>query len=706
MISLRKLSILVLVVSAAGCRCGTNELLDASSDLQVRPERLNFGSVWVGHRAVQKLELQNSGRMSLSVTLSVDAPFDVPTTLTLGGGESQEVDVGLLATQARSFRGTVSVTWGNNTREVAVEGVAVAPPECPSQDCRTFAFDPATGLCVESVATDGTSCGTTNQCIVSGVCMSGQCVGQARDCDDHDACTSDACDAATGCLHDAVACPGSSDPCVVPVCDSATGCGLAPAADGVTCGTNDCVTAHVCIGGQCVTRPAPDGSQCKAPTSCRGAGLCRNQACQLPQANVLSPAWRYDPPVDHDLSFLGHVDSQGNIYATESWVGAPMGQANGGEDRTGLSDCLPTADGGSCGAPFIPNVPITAIVSFTPGGVLRFKVEVTQGCVNCTYGHFFAIDSAGHRLFFTSMGETQARSTDDGRLLWRITPTAGLPAYDVRSDGGAAFSSSAPLLIGSDGVGIPIIEGVGDHHSYVQVFDRATGAFRWQFHRKGHLYGTGVAGTGELWTSSANCWAVAGEMARVNGAGVTQVAQFVQWIPASYGPDYALGTTGGTLHLLNDSLQLADIGMQTGAGPGSVGLHRADGELVLWDGQQRRLSSHRGLPVRPTFPVFSTEYEFNGVLGNGPEFELLTDGGVGWTSQGTDGGFIGAVNARGAELFQCPVAGSVDSTTAIAKGRAFMESGGGIVAYDVPVDVEPNGWVSRNGSLGRGGPAR
>jgi hypothetical protein len=35
-----------------------------------------------------------------------------------------------------------------------------------------------------------------------------------------------------------------------------------------------------------------------------------------------------------------------------------------------------------------------------------------------------------------------------------------------------------------------------------------------------------------------------------------------------------------------------------------------------------------------------------------------------------------------------------------------MESRGGIVAYDVPADVEPHGWVSRFGSLGRGGPAR
>lgn len=714
MFSIRKLSMLVVCALAASS-CRDRALADSSMELLVNPERLNLGQVFVGHRSAQKLELRNAGRQSIDVTLSVESPFEVPTSLTLGGGESREIDAALLANRVGFLRGTISITWGTNTKEVPIEAIAVQPPECPARDCRIFTFDPSSGACTETISADGTTCGTTNQCIVSGVCMAGECVGQARDCNDDNACTNDACDAASGCIHDAVACAASTDPCVAPVCDAVTGCGFAPVVDGAACGTNDCMTAHVCIGGQCVTRPAPDGSECSAPTVCRGAGLCRNQVCELPTSNALSPRWRYTPPADHEVAFLGHVDALGNLYATESWIGAPMAQGNGpqgeqdAEDRNGFGiACLPDeADGGSfCGAPPNPNVPITALLSLTPNGVVRFKVQVTTGCAGCTYGHFFAIDSAGHRLFFTSMGETQARSTDDGRLLWKITPTSGIPGYDVRSDGGAAFSMSAPLLIGNDVVGIPVIEGVSDHHSYVQAFDRATGSFRWQFHRKGHLYGTGVAGNGELWTSSANCWAVAGEMARVNGAGVTLGAQFVQWIPSSYGQDYAVGASSGSLQYLDDSFALSNLSMPTGASSGSTALHGNDLSLVLWDNPYRRLTKHLRLPVRPTMPVFSNEFTYTGVLGNGPDFELLADGGVGWTSQASDGGYVGAVSASGTELFQCPLPSSVDSPTTIIKGRAYVETGGTIVGYDVPADVAPGGWVSRFGSLGRGGSSR
>lgn len=709
MISIRKLSML-LVCALAVTSCRDRALADSTMDLQVNPERLNLGQVFIGHRSAQKLELRNAGRQSIDVTLSVESPFEVPASVSLGGGESREVEAALVANRVGGFRGTISVTWGENTKEVAIEAIASQPPECPSRDCRIFTFDPASGGCIETVSADGTNCGVTNQCLVGAVCMAGECIGQARNCDDSNACTSDACDAASGCIHDAVACPGSTDPCVAPVCDAVTGCGLAPVVDGAACGSNDCVNAHVCIGGQCVTRPAPDGSECSAPTVCRGAGLCRNQACELPTSNALSPRWRYTPPADHEVAFLGHVDVQGNLYATESWIGSANGvSASEDENRFGIMDCaeLPTDGGAFCGAPPPQNVPITALLSLTPNGTVRFKVVVTQGCMGCTYGHFFAIDSAGHRLFFTSMGDTQARSTDDGRLLWKITPTSGIPGYDVRSDGGAAFSMSAPLLIGNNVVGIPIIEGVGDHHSYVQAFDRATGAFRWQFHRKGHLYGTGVAGSGELWTSSANCWAVAGEMARVNGAGVTLGAQFVQWIPSSYGVDYAVGSSGGALQYLDDSFQtMSNLSTATGASAGSTALHGSDRSMVLWDGPYRRLTRHVELPVRPTSPVFSNEYAYTGVLGAGPDFELLSDGGVGWTSQAPDGGFVGAVSASGAELFQCPLPSTVDSPTTIIKGRAYMETGGTIVGYDVPADVAPSGWVSRFGSLGRGGSSR
>ena len=95
------------------------------------------------------------------------------------------------------------------------------------------------------------------------------------------------------------------------------------------------------------------------------------------------------------------------------------------------------------------------------------------------------------------------------------------------------------------------------------------------------------------------------------------------------------------------------------------------------------------------------------MLGSGPQFELTAQGGATWTSQAPDGGFLGAVNGAGDELFQCPLAARVESTTTVVRGRAYVQADNTLVAFDAPgLDVAPRGWVSRFGSLGRGGPAR
>jgi outer membrane protein assembly factor BamB len=676
---LRILCLLVVCVFA-GCR---DRLATATEgELLIQPARVDFGQRWWGHRGTRVLELQNTARGGLEVTLEVGAPFDAPLSVELGGGERLEVELGVTAAQLGLVEGTLRVSANGVTQQVPLRANVVQPPTCELHDCRVVTFNPETGRCDETVEADGALCGATNQCITAGVCMAGECVGQARDCDDGNACTSDACEASTGCVHETVKCPLSLRACEVPVCSPTTGCGLAPAVDGASCGANDCVTAQVCITGQCVPRPAPDGSQCKEATSCRAPGVCRQQVCELPAPTELQPAWRYAPDPGKVLVYFGHVDDSGNLYATET---GPF-LRNGDRAGAAIQESDP------------PSTP-TYLVSLTPAGAVRFKVEVTTDCSACTQGLWFSIDSAGRRLFFNAKGTTQARSTDDGRLLWSVVPSNGLPAYDLRADGGAAYSTSAPMLIGTAGVGVPVMEGNSDHHAYVQVFDRTTGAFLWQFHRKGHLYGAGTAVGGELWTSSANCWAVAGEMARMSAAGQAQASKFVQWIPAIYGEGVAIGTANGRLHSLNPALELTDLTTITGASAASSPLISGQ-QLVLWD-----TSSHTLKSVNLTSGVHA--FAYRGVTGASPEFELLRDGGVGWTSQLTDGGLLGAVNGRGEELLNCPLPSPVESATAISKGRAFMFSRGEIVAYDVPgLDVEPSGWVSRQGSLQRGYGAR
>ncbi len=682
---MERLRILSLLVVCAGCRQGAVSM--AEGELLVNPSSVNFGSTWLGHRATAKLSLQNTARSGIDVTLTPEDPFDAPGSVHLGGGEQLEVELGVTGTALGLVTGNLFVSANGTTQRVPLRAEVAAPPDCPARDCRVVTFNPLTGACDETLEADGSTCGANNVCIFEGTCSAGTCLGRARDCGDGDACTMDACDRTAGCVHETVTCPASERVCEVAVCSPQTGCGFAPAGDGASCGANDCVTAQVCITGQCVARPAPDGSQCAAATSCRAPGVCHGQQCALPAPTELQPSWRYSPPTGVTLAFLGAVDDLGNLYATES--GPFVRNADGNAASPGIAFEDRSA------------IPIpTNLISLTPAGVLRFRVQVTTDCPNCVSGLWFSVDSAGHRVFVNAKGTTSAFNSDSGNLLWSTVPTNGLPSYDLKPDGGASFSTSPPMLLGADDVGVPVIEGLSDHHAYVQVFDRTNGAFRWQFHRKGHLYGTGVSSDGELWTSSANCWAPAGEMARLDGAGQQQAVKFVPWIPSIYGEGVAIGSSNGRLQLMNQVLNLtSDLTTMTGVGSWAQPLLSGQ-QLVLFDGNARSLHS-----VDLTTGMHA--FTFNGVQGTALEFELLNGGGVAWTGQLPDAGVLGAVNARGEEVLQCPLATSVESATAIIRGRAYVQTGGDLVAYDVRgLDVAPRGWVTRHGSLQRGFGAR
>src|SRR5882672_9819753 len=73
-------------------------------------------------------------------------------------------------------------------------------------------------------------------------------------CDDGNACTTDACDEATGvCTHQDVVCD-DGNACTTDSCDPATGCTTTPVAAGTACDdANTCTSDDVCDGaGLCV----------------------------------------------------------------------------------------------------------------------------------------------------------------------------------------------------------------------------------------------------------------------------------------------------------------------------------------------------------------------------------------------------------------------------------------------------------------------
>ena len=131
---------------------------------------------------------------------------------------------------------------------------------------------------------DASACNGGTACLLTPQCIAGQCVGAARNCDDHDACTTDACDATTGCVHFSATahCGASTNPCQAPACDPALGCTFTDAPDGTSCGASDCLTADICLFGVCKTVSVTDGAACGTPSPCQSRGLCSSQVCQRP----------------------------------------------------------------------------------------------------------------------------------------------------------------------------------------------------------------------------------------------------------------------------------------------------------------------------------------------------------------------------------------------------------------------------------------
>ncbi len=287
-------ALLVAAVALAGCRARPVQPVELG--LSLSPESIEFGRVREGTTSARNLEITNISKVKVHLTFKVDAPFNAASTLDIGPTETAPLSISFTAGDSPAS-GQLSITSERGLTLVALSGTGVHPLTCtPSATCRVSTWDLDTGLCIERVATDGAACDPNNQCLEAPTCQSGACVGQPRTCDDHDACTVDACSATTGCAHPRRVCPTPSNPCHVATCDPITGCGEGLAADLTPCGNFDCVTQRVCLGGTCSTRPTPDGFICAPPTPCNGVSQCFSHKCVQPAAVPLQSNFRQKLP--------------------------------------------------------------------------------------------------------------------------------------------------------------------------------------------------------------------------------------------------------------------------------------------------------------------------------------------------------------------------------------------------------------------------
>lgn len=149
--------------------------------------------------------------------------------------------------------------------------------------CTKDTCNKATGLCANAAAPlDGTVCDADGSaCTVGDVCSAGLCAaGKNANCDDGNACTTDACDVKLGCQNPATAGPCNADDsaCTVDTCTS----GKCAAGTPKACNDNNVCTSDTCDPktGQCGYTGLPDGTTCdaNAAAGCKPV-QCKSQAC-------------------------------------------------------------------------------------------------------------------------------------------------------------------------------------------------------------------------------------------------------------------------------------------------------------------------------------------------------------------------------------------------------------------------------------------
>ncbi len=652
---------------AAACREGA--LSSGEGTLIVEPEALELPAAWVGTGSVGTLSVRSTARAGLELSAAVDAPFSAPASTAVGGGETLALAVRFDPAAEGPASGVLHLSWGDQRLDVALSALGRQPPACrPSSECVAAAFDPLAGACVEVPANDGRAC-PGDRCVVDGRCRAGRCEGGALDCDDANACTTDGCAPEAGCVHaDATAsCPGSVDPCRVPVCDRRSGCALTDAVDGAPCGPNDCRTAHVCILGRCEVRAAPSGSTCAEATTCRAAGVCQGTSCVLPRPGAPPTRWRYVPAPPRDLRFAGVMDPDGNSYFVES------------DDV------------------------VTEVVSLDREGGERFRAALQFPCTaSCAWRVGLVLDPDARRLFLSFPGgRAQARAAADGRLLWDRSLVAGIAPGNPGPDGGAYWANPRAMPAAGGQVEYTVMEGWEDHHSYVFGVDALTGAERWRVYRKGHLYGPGLNGADELWMSSANCWAPAGQTERFSGAGGLLAGRNIAGWPVAVASGRALFIHGYGHRLVDSALRERYL---------------SPGELSLGSYSVLMTASRVIAPATGGGGAHVAMFEVDGgavvaapALGNIGSLDLMLgrSGEVIGSGNTQDAGVLFALSPSGAELLRCELPGFPLSAVAVAKERYVAQLGKELWGFELPgFDAAWTGWATKDGTLGRDRRAR
>ena len=374
-----RLAVLAILALCAGCKSA--RVNGTTGDISFGSDRIEFPLTLIGYPTQAPVEIRNGGRNTLAVRLQTEPPFTIDTAVfEVPGGSSVVLQATFSPTEAADFERTLKLTSGDQALEATLAGTAELPPACERGPCWYSTYEHASGSCVRADEPDATPCTGGTACLLTSQCLAGQCVGTARDCDDQDKCTTDACDANTGCVHFSATarCGASSNACQAPACDPLLGCTFTDAADGTPCGPSDCQTADICLLGVCKNVAVTNGAACGDPSPCQSRGLCASQVCERPAATELTPAWTYWAADGRHMLWDSIADRSGNVYWREAEADFSSGH----------------------------------LVSVTSAGFKRFDVPIPNAA------QMALIED----LLILRFGRTlEARSVNDGSLKWTRT---------------------------------------------------------------------------------------------------------------------------------------------------------------------------------------------------------------------------------------------------------------------------------------------
>ena len=426
---------LIFLALTAGCR--PDRIGGSAGDLSLETPRLHFPRTVVGYPTEATLEIRNGSKSTRAVKLETQAPFAVLTaTFDIPGGASVRAQLRFDPQAPGQIERALKVQSEDQRLEAVLIGPAQLPPACAQRGpCWHLTYDHAAGGCVRVNAPDAAACVGGTACLLTSQCLAGVCVGTARDCSDGDACTTDACDVDTGCVHFSATarCGASTDPCLAPACDPAIGCTFTEVQDGTSCGASDCEAANICLLGSCKRVAVGDGAACGSDSPCQPPGLCAGKACVRQPPSELTAAWTAWAPADRRVLWDSIADRDNNVYWREV-------EASGAAH----------------------------LVSVTAAGFKRFDVAIPVGVEQVALVEDVLILRHG--------ASVEARSVGNGQLKWTKTitdATAGVISVRTLSRGTAATlyiglrrMSKAPM---------PTLLG-----SAVQALNLSTGALKWE----------------------------------------------------------------------------------------------------------------------------------------------------------------------------------------------------------------------------------